>query len=579
MSSPTTPHDHQRDLEAGGGGGGAHHPPTPMHHEPRAEADLSATGVNWDETRHEWYAEDDRGEGETTSQETAVVRAAAAAAGGNLVAGAGSKTADRGEPTEKGAATAMGDVDVEPIWLEWEEGDPENPYHWSSGKKWVTTWITCLFTLMSAWQGAGFAIGSTSMIKDLNCSHELAAMGLSAFTLGFGVAPLVLAPFSEAYGRFYMYAISAVIVTVFYIPIGLAKNIATVIVSRLIGGLAASTGSTMVGGTISDIFESHNRGLPMSLFALCAFAGTGLGPALMGYVELNLKWRWMQWIQMILMGVLTLSIFLFTKETRGSVLLSRRAARMRKETGDQRYQCRSDAERASLVVLIRVSMTRPIYLLFTEPIVAAFSLWVGMAWGTLYLALEAVPLVFTEVYHFNLGEVGLVFYTAVFAAGIGWVTNLYQEKLYRSTVAKRGPEARLYASCVGGLAFPAGLFIFAFSQGRGHWMGPTVGLALTFSGVFTIYLATFNYLADCYTLYASSALSGQSLCRNLSATAFPLFTTQMYQRLGFQWASFLAGCIGLVLASTPFVLLAFGPRIRAASKFSKELERMRQAKK
>jgi hypothetical protein len=55
-------------------------------------------------------------------------------------------------------------------------------------------------------------------------------------------------------------------------------------------------------------------------------------------------------------------------------------------------------------------------------------------------------------------------------------------------------------------------------------MGPVVGLVLVrrlpslfllrltispqvFVGVFTIYVATFNYLADSYTIYASSALS------------------------------------------------------------------------
>lgn len=61
-------------------------------------------------------------------------------------------------------------------------------------------------------------------------------------------------------------------------------------------------------------------------------------------------------------------------------------------------------------------------------------------------------------------------------------------------------------------------------------MGPVVGLVLVgrlfslflpsltslaqvFVGVFTIYLATFNYLADSYTIYASSALSKPLLLR------------------------------------------------------------------
>jgi len=116
---------------------------------------------------------------------------------------------------------------------------------------------------------------------------------------------------------------------------------------------------------------------------------------------------------MMLCGVLTALIILFTRETRGSVILSRRARKLRKQTGDPRYQCRSDAERASLAVLMKVSMTRPIYLIFTEAIVFFFSLWVGFSWGCLYLLVEAVPLIFGDVYGFNAGQVGLTFYSVV----------------------------------------------------------------------------------------------------------------------------------------------------------------------
>lgn len=37
----------------------------------------------------------------------------------------------------------------------------------------------------------------------------------------------------------------------------------------------------------------------MSILALTAFVGTGLGPVTMSWVEANprLEWRWIQWIQ------------------------------------------------------------------------------------------------------------------------------------------------------------------------------------------------------------------------------------------------------------------------------------------
>ena len=103
---------------------------------------------------------------------------------------------------------------------------------------------------------------------------------------------------------------------------------------------------------------------------------------------------------------------------------------------------------------------------------------------------------------------------------IGGLLNIYQERLYTKYAAKRGPEARLYGAMAGGLLLPIGIFIFAFTQGRTGPATPIVGLVLLFTGIFTIYLAVFNYLADCYTIYASSALAGQSLFRNLAGFGF-----------------------------------------------------------
>lgn len=56
-----------------------------------------------------------------------------------------------------------------------------------------------------------------------------------------------------------------------------------------------------------------------------------------------------------------------------------------------------------------------------------------------------------------------------------------------------------------------------------------------------------------YGPYASSALAGQSLARNILGTVFPLFTQQMYRNLTYKWANTLFGCIALLMLPIPFV--------------------------
>jgi len=112
------------------------------------------------------------------------------------------------------------------------------------------------------------------------------------------------------------------------------------------------------------------------------------------------------------------------------------------------------------------------------------------------MCVEAVPLIMEGVYGFNPGQYGTVF-LAVFVGGLlGMAINLWQERLYNKHYPSRGVEARLYVACYLCWLFPGGIFIVAFSQGRGHWMGPVVGLAVAFSGVFGIYQATFSFLGE-----------------------------------------------------------------------------------
>ena len=83
----------------------------------------------------------------------------------------------------------------------------------------------------------------------------------------------------------------------------------------------------------------------------------------------------------------------------------------------------------------------------------------------------------------------------------------------------------------------------------------------------------FNYLADSYTIYSSSALAAQSFMRNVFGAGFPLFSIQMNNKLGFDWSMSLlgiailsllsdSGFIGLALSVTPYVLMFYGPQIR-----------------
>lgn len=173
---------------------------------------------------------------------------------------------------DKNGTPSMKDEEI--IWVDFDgPSDPTNPFNWPSSQKWISTIIVCVLTFFTAFCASSFSMGTESMATDLNAPRELATFAFSSFAVGFAVAPLATAPLSEAYGRYPMYCISGIVYVISFFPIVFAKNVSTVIFARVLGGLAASSGSTMAGGTISDVFETSERGSAMALYTFLNFAG------------------------------------------------------------------------------------------------------------------------------------------------------------------------------------------------------------------------------------------------------------------------------------------------------------------
>jgi MFS family permease len=74
--------------------------------------------------------------------------------------------------------------------------------------KWATK--DSYYDVLIAAVVAVYNLGFPSMIRDLHCTELQATIGLSVFTLGFGVVPLVTSSFSEEFGRFPLYIVSGI---------------------------------------------------------------------------------------------------------------------------------------------------------------------------------------------------------------------------------------------------------------------------------------------------------------------------------------------------------------------------------
>ncbi|CRG90987.1 Polyamine transporter 1 [Talaromyces islandicus] len=305
-----------------------------------------------------------------------------------------------------------------------------SPFVWPESRKSMMTATACSVTALAGYAAGEMGPAAAELTEKWNISNVVYQLNITIFCIGFATAPMVLAPFSEINGRRPIFIASGVLFVASLVGCGGTGSFAGLLVARLFEGIASSTFSTMVGGIISDIYHADDRNTPMALFAGSALFGTGLSPLISSVIQTRTSWRWIYYSHAIAAGIFTVIIYAFFEETRGSVLLSRKARAL----------------------------------------------------------------------------------------------NKYYEEREKS----------------------------------GYY-----GVIMSMDEK-----AVFNYLADTYHRYASSAIAAQSFCRNMLGGAFPLVTQIMFKNLGYPAASSLLGGIGAALTLVPWVLLFFGSRIRAKSRFA-----------
>lgn len=111
--------------------------------------------------------------------------------------------------------------------------------------------------------------------------------------------------------------------------------------------------------------------------------GPALGPLVGGFLSDAAGWRWLYWIQLILAGVAWLLIA-SVPETYAPILLSRRAATLRKERHSDIYTTEKELDTRPLGERLRIFLLRPFQLLFLEPILFFLSLYMSVLYGLLY---------------------------------------------------------------------------------------------------------------------------------------------------------------------------------------------------
>ncbi|KAE8379729.1 major facilitator superfamily domain-containing protein [Aspergillus bertholletiae] len=451
--------------------------------------------------------------------------------------------------------------------------DPENPKNWSKAFKWYCTMVVAFTCFVVAFASSVITADIEGPAEEFGVSREVSLVVVTVFVIGFGVGPMAFAPMSEMFGRRPVYAFTLFIAVIFLIPCAVSKNIGTLIVCRAIDGIAFSAPMTLVGGTLADLWRNEERGVPMAAFSASPFLGPAIGPLAGGYLADAAGWRWLYWLTLILAFVSWVLITFTVPETYAPTILTRRAKKLRKTENDPKYVTETELDSRPMGEKLRIFLFRPFQLLFLEPIVFFISIYMSVLYGLLYMFFVAYPVVFQGGKGWSAGSTGLMFIPlaigVVMSAACSPFINKHYLSLYEKYGGKPPAEARLIPMMFSCWFIPIGLFIFAWtSYPTIHWFGPAVGGWPVGFGFIFLYNSANNYLVDTYQHQAASALAAKTFLRSMWGASTVLFTEQMYDRLGDQWASTLLAFIALACCAIPYVFYFKGASIRRFSRFA-----------
>ena len=220
----------------------------------------------------------------------------------------------------------------------------------------------------------------------------------------------------------------------------------------------------LVGGTLADIWTVEERGVPMAVFSAAPFVGPSIGPLVGGFLSDAKGWRWLYWIQLILSGATWILITFTLPETYAPAILTKRAKKLRKETGNDKYVTEQQLNPRPFRETLHLILFRPIQLLALEPIVFLVAVYMSVLYGLLYMFFVAFPVIYQEGKGYTAGITGLMFIPLALGVAISSCFSPLVNSHYLKMCAKHGPnpppELRLYPMMLSCWLVPIGLFIF-----------------------------------------------------------------------------------------------------------------------
>lgn len=458
----------------------------------------------------------------------------------------------------------------------------EEPKHYPRRTKWFITFVIAL-------AAAAAPLGSTIIFpclpqisEDLHTSPTVANLAAALYMLSMGIFPLWWSSFSETVGRRTIYLTSFTQFVLFNILAAVSKDIAMLIVMRILAGGAAASVQAVGAGTIADVWDVRERGRAMGIFYLGPLCGPLFAPILGGALADRFGWRSTQWFLVIIGGAILVFLFLALPETLQETksLASDAApfprAHLSRTFSRQSVQLKTTHHLRTARRILLDPLNAILYLRFPAVLLTVY--YASITFGALYLLNVSLEVVYSAPpYAFPPTLVGLVYipnslgYILASLLGGRWTDAIMVREARRAGrydgltgKLQYRPEDRMRENAwLAAFLYPAALVWYGWSAERGvFWAVPLAANFFFGLGSMLIFAMATTMLTEFMPKRASSGVAVNNFVRNIFSCVGAIVSQPLIDAIGNGW---LFTGVGVIAASSSVVIWAmrrFGPRWR-----------------
>lgn len=136
------------------------------------------------------------------------------------------------------------------------------------------------------------APGFTDIAQDYHVNVETVSLVVGLYMAGLGVGSVVASPTAILFGKRPVYLASAVVFIGTCIWAGLSPSFPSLVVARIVQGMALSPIECLPSATIAEIFFLHERAYRIGIYTLLLLGGKNLIPLVSSAIIERFGWRW-----------------------------------------------------------------------------------------------------------------------------------------------------------------------------------------------------------------------------------------------------------------------------------------------